>query len=137
MQTANGERVDVTKASIVDISPSIQFKNCLLIPSSTHKLLSVSQLTKELNCIILMTYDGCIVQDALTGTIIGRSTERGGLYYVDETTQNGQILLTRGSPEYYLWMWHRRLGHPSLAYLKIYFLHLEIVLYLLIVKHTS
>ena len=118
IQTANGECVQVLSAGLIDISPSIHLKNCLLISSLSHKLLSVSQLTKELNCTILMSATGCIVQSAQIGTIIGRGTERGGLYDVDETTQQSQALLNRGSPDHHLRLWHRHLGHPSLAYLK-------------------
>ena len=81
-------------------------------------MLSVSQLTKELNCTVLLTSDGCIVQDARTGTILGCGTERGGLYYVDETIQKRHTMLARGSPTHQLWKWHRCLGHPSLGYLK-------------------
>uniref|UniRef100_A0A803MVW9 GAG-pre-integrase domain-containing protein n=1 Tax=Chenopodium quinoa TaxID=63459 RepID=A0A803MVW9_CHEQI len=55
-------------------------------------------------------------QDAQTRQIIGHGTERGGLYYVDEATQQGQAMLAHGSPEHQVWMWHRRLGHPSLGY---------------------
>uniref|UniRef100_A0A3Q7I3F4 Reverse transcriptase Ty1/copia-type domain-containing protein n=1 Tax=Solanum lycopersicum TaxID=4081 RepID=A0A3Q7I3F4_SOLLC len=47
--------------------------------------------------------------DAQTGRIIGRGIERGGLYYVNEVTQQGNTLLAQGSPEYQIWMWHRRL----------------------------
>uniref|UniRef100_A0A3Q7J883 GAG-pre-integrase domain-containing protein n=1 Tax=Solanum lycopersicum TaxID=4081 RepID=A0A3Q7J883_SOLLC len=61
-----------------------------------------------------MTSSDCIVQDAQTGRIIGRGIERGGLYYVNEVTQQGNALLAQGSPEYQIWMWHRLLGHPSL-----------------------
>ena len=93
----------------------MHLKNCLLIPSLTHKLLSVSQLTKKLNCTVLMTSSGCIVQNALIGTVIGHGTERGGLYYVDDTTQKSQALLSQGSSYRHLWMWHRRLGYPSLV----------------------
>ena len=53
--------VGVTQAGSVNISSSIHLKNCLLIPSLSHKLLSISQLTKELNCTVLFTLDGCIV----------------------------------------------------------------------------
>ena len=60
-----------------------------------------------------MTSSGCIVHYALARTIIVHGTELGGLYYVDETTPKGQAMLTHGNPDYHLWMWHRRLGHPS------------------------
>ena len=46
--------------------------------------------------------------------IIGRGTKRGGLYYMDETTQQSQAMLTHGSPAHQFWTWHLRLGHPSL-----------------------
>ena len=38
------------------------------------------------------------MQDAQAGKIIGRGTEREGLYYVDQTTQQSQVMLTRVSP---------------------------------------
>ena len=61
IQTANREYVSVDRAESVDISPSIHLNNWLLIPSLSHKMLSVSQLTKDLNCTLLMISDGCIV----------------------------------------------------------------------------
>ena len=122
IQTANGKYVKVTRAGTVDITPSMKLKSYLLIPSLTHKLMSVSQLTREYNCVVVLKSDGCIVHDALTGTVIGHVIERGGLYYVDETTQKAYALLTRGFSDRHLWMWHWRLGHPSLAYLKHLFL---------------
>ena len=61
----------MTKSETVDIASSIHLKNCLLVPNLSHKLLSVSQLTKEFNCTVMFTSDSCIVQDAQTKTIIG------------------------------------------------------------------
>ena len=67
-----------------------------------------------MNCTVLLISDGCIVQDAQTGTIIGRDTERDGLYYVDEVIQNNSAMLAHGSSAHHLWTWHRCLGHSSL-----------------------
>nr|GEV23507.1 putative ribonuclease H-like domain-containing protein [Tanacetum cinerariifolium] len=51
--------------------------------------------------------------DIKTGQIIGRGTENQGLYYVDEVTQSGTVMLAHGTTEREAWLWHRRLGHPS------------------------
>ncbi|XP_071699154.1 uncharacterized protein [Rutidosis leptorrhynchoides] len=59
--------------------------------------------------------------DIRTGEIIGRGTERDGLYYVDEVTKDGRIMLAHGTPDRQAWLWHRRLGHPSAGYLRILF----------------
>ena len=95
-------------------------KNCLLIPSLSHKLLSVSQLTKEFNYIVLLTLHSCIVQDAQTRKIIGHGRKRGGMYYVDEATQKVHIRLAHGSPDHQLWIWHQHLTHLSLGVSKAY-----------------
>ena len=118
IQTANGECVGIIQVDTVDISPSIHLKNYRLIPNLSHKLLYVSQLTKQLHYTVLLTSDSCIVQDAQSGVIIGRGPESGGLYYMHETTQQSQTMLTRGCATHQLWTWYRRLGHPSLSYLK-------------------
>lgn len=61
IQTVNGELVIVDHAETVNVAPNIHLKNCHLIPSLSYKLLSISQLTKELNCIVLMFSNGCLI----------------------------------------------------------------------------
>jgi len=53
--------------------------------------------------------------------IIGRGTEREGLYYVDEVAHKGHAMLAHGLVTRQLWLWHRRLEHPSFGYLMILF----------------
>ena len=49
-----------------------------------------------------MSSTDCVVQDAQTGKNIGRVTERGGLYYVDEATQKDHTLLAHGFADHHL-----------------------------------
>ncbi|CAO2836159.1 unnamed protein product [Amaranthus hypochondriacus] len=99
IKTANGEGIKVRGAGTVSFTNNLTLKNCLFVPDLSHKLISVSQLTKELNCVLLMKPDCCVVLDVQTGQIIGRGTERGGLYYLEKDTQNGIAVLVRGSLE--------------------------------------
>ena len=43
----------------------------------------LSQITEELNCVVLMYSTFFLLQDVLNKKIIGRGTKRGGLYYLD------------------------------------------------------
>lgn len=58
IETANVEFFGVTKAITIDNTPSMHINNGLLIPCLTRKLFSLSQLTKELNCTVLLNSDG-------------------------------------------------------------------------------
>ncbi|KAJ0521521.1 putative RNA-directed DNA polymerase [Helianthus annuus] len=117
IHTANGEVLQVKGGGTIQISENMKLPNCLYVPSLSHKLLSISHVTKELNCVVLMHPTFCILQDIRTGKIIGRGTERQGLYYVDEVTRQGTVMLAHGSTDREAWLWHRRLGHSSSGYL--------------------
>nr|GFA07263.1 putative ribonuclease H-like domain-containing protein [Tanacetum cinerariifolium] len=84
IQVANRERMNVKTGGTIKISQSIKLPNCLHVPSLSYKLLSISHVTKELNCSVLMHPTFCLLHDIKTGQIIGRDTKRDGLYYVDE-----------------------------------------------------
>lgn len=114
---ANGVLSPVTADGTVALSSTLKLSNTLLVPSLSHKLLSICQITKELNCVVLMYPKFYLLQDILTKEIIGRGTEKGGLYYMDDFG-TGRAHLTHGSAEQQIWLWHRRLGHPSFSYMK-------------------
>jgi len=93
IETASGELVAVQEGGSIVFSEKLKLNNCLYIPILSSKLLSISQITKELNCVVLMFLTFCLLQDILMKEIIGRGTERGGLYYVDEVAHKGHVML--------------------------------------------
>ncbi|KAH6788110.1 hypothetical protein C2S52_007662 [Perilla frutescens var. hirtella] len=94
VQTANGELAPVKGAGTIKLSPTLQLSNCVFVPTMSHKLLSISHVTRELNCTLLMQPHFYLLHDIRTGEIIGRGTERCGLYYVDEIAPKGVAMLT-------------------------------------------
>ena len=92
IKLANGDCLREDCEGPIDISSSLKLKHGLLIPNLSYKLISVSQLTKKLNCTVLMIAHGCVVQDAQTQKIICHGTEYGGLYYLHTAS-----LVCRGS----------------------------------------
>lgn len=72
IQTTNGECIAVKGTRTINIHPNITLKDCLLVPNLSHKLLSVSQLTKGMNCNVLIDSNSCVIQDPQTGKTIGR-----------------------------------------------------------------
>lgn len=93
---ANGVMSSVTGAGTVMLSPTLPLPNTLLVPSLSHKLLYVSQITSNLNCVVIFYPKFCLLQDILTKEIIGRGTEKGGLYYMDDFSM-GRAHLTHHS----------------------------------------
>ncbi|KAL6311416.1 hypothetical protein AAG906_035499 [Vitis piasezkii] len=91
---ANGVTYPVTGAGTVILSPSLSLSNTLLVPSLSNRLMSVSQVTTDLNCVVVMYSIFCLLQDILTKEIIGRGTKRGGLYYIDDFSSEEQITCT-------------------------------------------
>ncbi|GJT23730.1 putative ribonuclease H-like domain-containing protein [Tanacetum coccineum] len=118
IHTENGEKINVRNGGTIEISTTLKISNCLYVPPLSHKLLSISHVTKELYCSVVMQPTFCILQDIRTGAIIGRGTERKGLYYVDELTTSGIVMLAHGTSDREAWLWHRRLGHPSVLTLE-------------------
>jgi GAG-pre-integrase domain/Integrase core domain/gag-polypeptide of LTR copia-type len=116
---ANGESYPVKGAGDVQCSLSLTLSNTLLVPSLSTKLLSVGQICEELNCVVLMYPQFCIFQDLLTKEIIGRGTRRR-LYHLDDMVVGKAHFSTSSSTNRIsrIWMWHKRLGHPSFGYMK-------------------
>ena len=117
---ANGIISPVTGAGIVTLSLTLSLHNTFLVPSLSYKLLSASQISIDLNCVVLIYLTFYLLQDILTKEIIGHGTKKGELYYMDDLSvgQAHHVHHYSNIKEQQIWLWHRRLGHLSFGYIK-------------------
>ena len=79
---ANGSSIHINGKGSVSISPSLPLNPILHVPKIACNLLSISKVTKSLNCCVTSYPTHCIFQDLATGKKIGNAEEREGLYYL-------------------------------------------------------
>ena len=84
------------------------------VPDFPINLLSVSSITKSLNCRGWFDPSHCVFQELGTGRILGIGTVHNGLYYLDEGSDE-VAFASKMSPCQELLLLHHRLGHPSFA----------------------
>ena len=98
----------------------------LVVPSLDYNLLSVSQITAALSCIVIFWPEFCVIKDIQTRQTIGCGIKWGKLYYLDLQSKDSnklqQALMADESEEEKkkseIWLWHRCLGHAFFGYLK-------------------
>lgn len=93
----------------ISLSSSLNLKN-VLVPSCPFNLISLSQLTKSLNCSITFGVNSFVIQDRSTRRLIGEGHESEGLYYLG--TRSSVSCLASQSPK----LLHDCLGHPTLGH---------------------
>ena len=81
---ADGSSVTVAGQGTVNLQPSLYLKNVLHVPKLSTNLISIHQITKDLNCKVTFFSTHCIFQDQITGRMIGLAKERNGLYYLED-----------------------------------------------------
>ncbi|XP_015162894.1 uncharacterized protein [Solanum tuberosum] len=120
----NGETVDVSHIGNCGIMNGRVLTNVLYIPDFRFNLMSVSRITKELNCSVQFFPNFCIFQDLSNGKVLEIGEEKDGLYLLKrkgQTENNDQhfrglrqikgLIATRNKVDVLLW--HRRMGHTS------------------------
>ena len=103
---ADGSQSNVQ--GIGNIDTGLPLKSVLYIPSLSYNLLSVSKITKDLNCSIEFFPETCVFQDLITKQIIGKGYESRGLYI----WENSPIACTSMESAIKL---HQQLDYPSLT----------------------
>ncbi|KAF3771918.1 Retrovirus-related Pol polyprotein from transposon TNT 1-94 [Nymphaea thermarum] len=107
---ADGNYSPVVGHEKVQLTSSLLLQHVLHAPEFPHSLLSISQITRDLNCRAIFDSSSLVFQDILTGRVIGSGHEQGGLYrlvqpfpFVASTSS--------GSSSSSAYTWHLRFGH--------------------------
>ena len=66
VQVANGTPMSISRVRNVSLSPTLSMSSVLLVPSLSNSLLSISKITKYLNCSVTFNSTHCVFQDNLT-----------------------------------------------------------------------
>ncbi|CAL8163118.1 unnamed protein product [Prunus armeniaca] len=91
--SANGLPSPITGEGTISLTPTLSLSRALLVPNIHCNLLSVGRLLDTLNASATFYPTHCSFQDLKTHETIGHDKQQ-------------------------IWLWHRRLGHPSFGYLK-------------------
>ncbi|KAK2993896.1 hypothetical protein RJ640_012770 [Escallonia rubra] len=124
--TANGTPAPIVGEGHLPLTSNMNLNSVLVVPSLDYNLLSVSQITTALFCVVIFWPIFCVFKDIRTRQTIGCGVRRGKLYYLDLVSKSSdklrQALMVNDSEgemrKSEIWLWHRRLGHASFGYLK-------------------
>ena len=114
VRVADGSMAPITGRGTVQCTKTLSLSPVLHVPKFPVNLLSVSSITKGLNCRCWFDPTCCAFQDLGTGRILGTGTMHDGLYYLDEGGDE-IAMATCMSPSQELLLHHQRLGHLSFA----------------------
>nr|XP_027073728.1 uncharacterized protein LOC113698197 isoform X1 [Coffea arabica] len=108
---ADGSCASVVGSGVAIPMSSISLYSVLCLPNFSFNLLSVSKITKALKCSVSFFSEYCVFQDLMTGKIIGKGRESGGLYTLETHSSKVQKPVACSSTLTPLEI-HCRLGHP-------------------------
>ncbi|WVY97979.1 hypothetical protein V8G54_030130, partial [Vigna mungo] len=116
----NGKIIHAHYKGTVRLNTKIYLSNVLYVSDFSFNLIYVSQLIATLNCQLIFSLSGCIVQDIQSQEKIGLIRQHNGLYLFDSfaCTPNNNISPVICSVKHPN-LWHARLGHLSHARLQL------------------
>ena len=114
MTIADGSKSRVLGLRTIHTTPVITLTSVMGLPQFSFNLISVSKLTRTLNCSISFFPDHCLIQDLSMKRFFGRGCEFGGFYILE--TEVPKLIACSGIVISF--ELHCRLGHPSLSLLK-------------------
>ena len=117
---ADGRSCSVEGYGSTKPTPSLTLHNVSYVPRFPTNLLSISTITRTLNCVVIFYPFYCVFQDLHTSQRISLGSQNGcGTYELVSDTPSPRLLaLFSNSSATSSILWHRKLGHPCLSKLK-------------------
>jgi hypothetical protein len=116
VMVVNGQSLFISHTgSVSTLVPNnpLLLSNVLVVPGITKKLISISQLTKDNNCWVIIFYSGFIIQDWVTRVVLGVGRCENGLYVLQQHHHALASIVSSNKLRVSAHLWHARLGHPS------------------------
>ncbi|RVW16747.1 Retrovirus-related Pol polyprotein from transposon RE2 [Vitis vinifera] len=107
---ANGSQTVAKGIGLALPLPSLPLTSVLYTPECPFNLISISKITRTLNCSITFSDKFVTLQDRSTGKTIGIGRESQGLYHLTSDSSPA-VCISTDTPL----LVHNRLGHPSLS----------------------
>ncbi|KAM2855117.1 hypothetical protein FF1_025475 [Malus domestica] len=107
----NGEPI-LGKGKLKLLSDKIE-STALYVPSFPFQLLSISKITRTLDCLAIFSPHSVVFQDRVTRKKIGEGYLLNGLYYLSKNSKSLKHPLASLSLSQDYHLWHLRLAHPS------------------------
>ena len=77
---ANGTSIPIKGQGRITLSPNLPIKQVLDVPNLLTNLISVHQLTEDLNYRVIFSPHSCEFPEIATGRMMGAAEEKNGLY---------------------------------------------------------
>ena len=107
---ANGSQTIAKGIGLAHPLPSLPLHSVLYAPKCPFNLISISKITRTLNCSITFSDKSMMLQDRSTGKTIDIRRESQGLYHLTSPSSLVACISTDAPL-----LIHSRLGHPSLS----------------------
>ena len=94
----DGSSITIPIQGIINLTRTFLLKNVLHVPKLSTTLISIPQITKDLNCKTTFSSTHCVFQDLVMRRTIRLAKGRNGLYYlkemIDRTNKESKLSLS-------------------------------------------
>ena len=89
---ANGTSISIIGEGSLSLTNTLNLDFVLVVPSLNYNILSVSQITIVLFCVVIFWSEFCVFKEIQTRKTIGCGVRRGKLYYFDLVSKSSDEL---------------------------------------------